>query len=173
MATSKSGAGGRLARSEVVTVRLDPKLRYIAELAARKQRRTLSSFVEWALERSLDSVSAVDGRETFWAEADYLWDVDESDRFVKLAMRHPELLTHDEQILWKIVREQAVFWKGKYDYRGEWTWEPKEGNIVFEHLRKSWSYCKAAASGDILALAKIPKVPHKEPKVEKEDDIPF
>ena len=35
----KSG-GGKLSRSETVTVRLDPKLRYLAELAARIHRRT-------------------------------------------------------------------------------------------------------------------------------------
>jgi predicted HicB family RNase H-like nuclease len=40
-------------RSEVVTVRLEPKLKYLAELAARKQRRSLSSYVEWAIKQSL------------------------------------------------------------------------------------------------------------------------
>ena len=40
-------------KSEVVTVRLDPKLKYVAELAARRQRRTLSSYIEWAIEDSL------------------------------------------------------------------------------------------------------------------------
>jgi hypothetical protein len=38
---SKRKGGGKLSRSETVTVRLDPKLRYLAELAALKQRRTL------------------------------------------------------------------------------------------------------------------------------------
>ena len=50
--------GGKLARSEVVTVRLDPRLRYLANLVARKQRRTLSSFIEWAIEESLTRENA-------------------------------------------------------------------------------------------------------------------
>ena len=50
----RRGGGGKLARTETVTVRLDPKLRYLAELAARVHRRTLSSYIEWAIKESLD-----------------------------------------------------------------------------------------------------------------------
>ena len=44
----KDRGGSKLNRTETVTIRLDPKLRYLTELAARKQRRTVSSFIEWA-----------------------------------------------------------------------------------------------------------------------------
>ena len=95
-------------RSEVVTVRLDPKLKYLAELAARKQRRPLSSYVEWAIERSLsqvhleedfnnNTVSVADAERTH-----HLWDLDEADRIVRLAVTYPELLTHEEQMVWKL-----------------------------------------------------------------------
>ena len=57
--TKRRGGGGKLARSETVTVRLAPKLRYLAELAARKQRRTLSSFIEWAIEETLETESVL------------------------------------------------------------------------------------------------------------------
>jgi hypothetical protein len=56
-AMEKRARGGKLGRSATVTVRLDPKTRYLAELMARKQRRTLSSFVEWAVEQTLGQVS--------------------------------------------------------------------------------------------------------------------
>jgi hypothetical protein len=106
-------------RSEVVTVRLDPKLKYLAELAARKQRRPLSSYVEWAIERSLshvhldedfnNTVSVADAERTH-----HLWDLDEADRIVRLAMTYRELLTHEEQMVWKLIRENGSLWKGKY-----------------------------------------------------------
>ena len=51
-----SRAEGAGKKSEVVTVRLDPKLKYLAELAARKHRRPLSSYIEWAVEQSLSRV---------------------------------------------------------------------------------------------------------------------
>lgn len=55
MATKKKRptGGGKLSRSEVVSIRLDPRLRFGAEMAAAKCRRTLSSFTEWAIEEAL------------------------------------------------------------------------------------------------------------------------
>ncbi|MDR2330278.1 MAG: hypothetical protein LBE58_11805, partial [Comamonas sp.] len=89
----KKKGGGKLSRSETVTVRLDPKLRYLAELAARRQRRTVSSYVEWAIEDSLKHISLnVNSSGVLAEEAEALWDVDEADRFARLALRHPDLL---------------------------------------------------------------------------------
>lgn len=43
----------KLNRSETVTVRLDPRMNYLTELAGRAQRRTKSSFIEWAVQKAL------------------------------------------------------------------------------------------------------------------------
>lgn len=43
----------KVRRSETVTVRLDPRMNYLAELAARSQRRTKSSFIEWAVQEAI------------------------------------------------------------------------------------------------------------------------
>src|SRR3954451_23553485 len=72
-------SGSNLSRSEVVTVRLDPKLRYLAELAARKQRRTLSSYIEGAIEESLANFK-LNGSSSATECSQALWDVDASDR---------------------------------------------------------------------------------------------
>lgn len=105
---AKSG-GGKLSRTETVTVRLDPRLRYLAEIAARAQRRTLSSFIEWSVEQALKTQALnVDGRGTVADEAEELWDVDALDRFAKLARRHPHLLTHEEQVRWKEFEEREI-----------------------------------------------------------------
>lgn len=53
---SRKSRGAKPSRSETVTVRLKPKTKYLAELAARKQRRTLSSFIECAAADSLNRV---------------------------------------------------------------------------------------------------------------------
>ena len=58
---SKGKGGGKLTRSEVVTVRMDSQLHYLAELAARKHRRTLSSFIEWAVQQSFKTVELYHG----------------------------------------------------------------------------------------------------------------
>jgi hypothetical protein len=114
---ANKGGGSKLTRSQTVTVRLDPKLRYLVELAARKQRRTVSSFIEWAIEESLamvplrESGSGEADAMTIATEAEHLWDVDDADRFARLAYRFPELLTHDEQKVWKLIRTVRHFWR--------------------------------------------------------------
>jgi hypothetical protein len=49
----RKSAGSKLNRSTTATIRLTPQLRYMADLAARKHRRTFSSFVEWAVMEAL------------------------------------------------------------------------------------------------------------------------
>ena len=110
----RKGGGAKLARTETVTVRLDEKLRYLAELAARKQRRTLSSFIEWAVQDSLERVmlrapTSGDAAKTVASEAAHLWDVDEAARFVKLATHYPELLTYEEQLQLNLLISQLVW----------------------------------------------------------------
>lgn len=142
--------GGKLSRSETVTVRLDPKLRYMAELASRKQRRTLSSFIEWAIEEILETLPMEvplgdRGAVALADEASYLWDVDDADRLAKLALRYPDLLTHEEQVLWKLIRENGFLWRGHFDDVGEWTWSLDETSLLFENLRSHWpAFCSVA-----------------------------
>lgn len=149
---NRAKGGSKLAKTEITTVRLDPKLRYLAELAARKQRRTLSSFIEWVVEQGLKDISLRinhDGPVTVMEDANRLWDVDTPDRFVKLALLVPDLLTHDEQIVWKVVRECGYFWRG--EYKGpmkEWTWHPELHNMQFDRLRAHWDTVLQVAVGE-------------------------
>jgi predicted transcriptional regulator len=152
---SKSG-GGKLTRTETVTVRLDPKLRYLAELAARKQRRTVSSFIEWAIEDALKRIRISESKNkdgSIHDEALTLWDVDDADRFAKLALNFPELLTHDEQVLWKLVCENNYLWRGR-DNDGEWVWGISEKALIVERLRCHWDKFNSVARGeaDIFTL---------------------
>jgi hypothetical protein len=141
-------------RSEVVTVRLDPKLKYLAELAARKQRRPLSSYVEWAIEQSLSQVHLEEdfnNNTVSVADAErmhHLWDLDEADRIVRLAVTYPELLTHEEQMVWKLIRENGLLWKGKYaGDPPQWTWQVEESSILWDRLREYWPILLAVANG--------------------------
>lgn len=180
---ARKGGGGKLSRSETVTVRLDPKLRYLAELAARLHRRTLSSYVEWAIEASLeDTKPAIDGRgRSIKDDAEYLWDVDEADRFARLALRYPHLLSHEEQVRWKLIRENGYLWKGSFTgRRREWTWTVDENSFVYPRLREHWAaFCRAADTGE--GKEKLPTWPKTDPAPPKasngfddmDDDIPF
>jgi len=153
----RKGGGGKLSRSETVTVRLDPKLRYLAELAAREHRRTLSSYIEWAIKASLDSeplrpagytAEQADGI-TIGSEAELLWDVDDADRFAKLGLRYAHLLTHEEQVRWELIRECGHLWRGKYPPPGrEFRWQVDEDSFCFDRLRDTWELFCAVADGN-------------------------
>lgn len=142
----RKGGGGKLTRTETVTVRLDPKLRYLAELAARKQRRTLSSYIEWAIEDSLKSVTLYQGGEydgdypkTVGDEVGRLWDVDQAERFVRLAIAYPELMTHEEQEIWKLLQDSQVLQPAQSRRNGRVTWDIAVlEDQVFADVRLYW-----------------------------------
>lgn len=127
MVAKKKGGGGNLTRSQVVTVRLDPKLKFAAELAARKQRRTISSFIEWAVE---EAISRIEVREKVNVHTvmNQVWHVEDADRFVKLAFNFPELLTYEEEKIWNVIKGNKLFWKD----------EPGENGIDFKFIRDNW-----------------------------------
>ena len=78
-----------------------------------------------------------------------IWDPDEADRFVKLALNYPELLTFDEEKLWKLITELSLFWLGDHEevVRGE----IKEQNGAFPNIdlvRKNWETLKKINAGE-------------------------
>lgn len=149
--------GGRLERTETVTVRLDAQTRYLAELAARKQRRTLSSYIDWAIAESFKAVSLqeIDGIArnpggSIADEVQQLWDVDESSRFLKLMRRHPDILTHGEQALKKLA-EETVQWVAQEVRDGCEKNGLPSGAVVMiwpALLREHWKSIQEAARGE-------------------------
>ncbi|MEO5334223.1 MAG: hypothetical protein H7839_19590 [Magnetococcus sp. YQC-5] len=109
-------------KGELVSVRVSPKTKFSLELLSRIQRRTVSAIVHMAIERELrrdgsqlnfdeedgkGMVEKARGRreENESYLPDLLWDPVVSDRLVKLAQNRPDLLTHQEQLMWKAIQE--------------------------------------------------------------------
>lgn len=183
MDSRKGGRGNTRARggknkTEVLSLRLDPRLRYLAELASRRQRRSISSFVEASIEDSLLRVfitQEVDSRgnykgKTIREVAVTLWDVNEADRFARLAFRYPDLLNHHEQICWKLICENESLWKGRPDEAGDRI----EANLIWPRLRESWDLLNAVARGDKphdqLPKSTVPPIGNEGDEAEKADD---
>lgn len=146
----------KLTRSETVTVRLDPQLRYLAELAARKQRRSLSSYIEWAVEISLKEVRLHEGTGyngdesiTVADESNKLWDVDDSERFIKLAINYPALLTQEEQERWKLLSDSQLLSPARTrDISGYVLWNTATlEDKVFPVVRTEWPRLIAVHAG--------------------------
>jgi hypothetical protein len=181
----RRGGGGKLSRSETVTVRLDPKLNYLCELAARAQRRTKSSFIEWAVDHALESV-IVPGTSPQQSIADLvtaLWDVEEADRLAMLAFTAPFLLTHEEQVLWKLVEGNGLLWRGNYsDVTDEWCWTPIDRHLRWDKLREHYATFKEVAEGqrprtDLPSWARVRSPASSPPPSpfddDLDDDVPF
>jgi hypothetical protein len=170
-------SGGKLNRSETVTVRLDPQLNYLCELAARAHRRTKSSFIEYAVEQALASVNVPGSCYTIEGMGPILWDVDEPDRLVKLGLEAPTLMTHEEQVIWKIIVNCGWFWRGTYDADGDWTWNGR--HPAWDSIRHNWDLIIQVANGE-KKTSDLPKAP-KKPVATKasafdddlDSDVPF
>ena len=175
MVAKKKGTGGNLTRSQVVTVRLDPKLKFAAELAARKQRRTISSFIEWAVEQAIEQIviSKYDNHPdtTVSNVLDQVWDVEEADRVVKLATHYPQLLSYDEERLWKIICECGHFWRGGKKVLSGFT--QVKDIIYYDRVRSQWEQLNKIIQGD-LPLETLDDLPVDGPlygnKEENNDD---
>ena len=97
--------GSKLNKSEVVQVRLDPILKMAVELAAAKERRTLSSYIEWSVEKTVKKVTVIESGDTekqitAWDVAQECWEFWVGGRIQFLANKYPELLT---------IRERGIF----------------------------------------------------------------
>jgi len=141
----RRGGGGKLSRSETVTIRLDPMLNYLADIAARVNRQTKSSFIEMAVRDAVarTALRPQQADVTVWSETREIWDVDEADRFVKLALRYPELLTFEEQVLWKTICQYDYYWDNQKERKLE--------NAHWPRLRGDWENLKLVARGDLSA----------------------
>ncbi len=154
-------------RTETVGFRLEPKLRFAAELAARKQRRSLSSFIEWAVEEATKNVTLGNNQRTGDKQTAYdamqtVWDVDKADRFIRLSSSFSNLLTHDEEVLAKLITSSAWFWKGKYNDEGKWTWETDpDRKLIYDRLRENWEMLVKVSKGE-LSKDEIPQVSDRE-----------
>lgn len=125
-------AAGKLAsRSETVGVRLDPKVRYLAEVGARIQGRSLSSFIEWSILRVLRVGEIPDGpnaghdiplelRLPKPMANEELWDEDEIRRFWKLATHPSGLLYEPEQKLWNAYSDGGGSPNNEEQFRKRW-----------------------------------------------------
>lgn len=158
-ADKKSG-GAKTSRSETVTVRLDPKMRYLAEIAARVQRRTLSSYIEWAVEDALKRTTLCvedDGTEVSVFDVDAktpLWDVDEADRFAILASLFPDLLNVDEQRRWKLIWEVWTLTQPAKDTYGSMKGFRLDAKDLML-LRENWQLFKDAADAQTTPQAVV------------------
>lgn len=99
-------------KGKLISLRLTPKMRYCVELLARVQRRnSITAVIEFALDSLMqDSKSGLYDASGSYLP-DLIWDEDEIYCFVKLCLHRPELLTYDEELVWRVIEGNGGYWK--------------------------------------------------------------
>jgi hypothetical protein len=84
---------GESRKTESLTVRLSPRVKFGLELLARKQHRTLAGVVEWAIDMGMsDPDNGI-------PDLDELWSPLAGERLKNLKDAHPNLLSYEEELL--------------------------------------------------------------------------
>ncbi len=99
-------------RKEPLSLRVEPKIKYLIEIASRVQRRNISNYVEFTLENSLRDVE-IEKNKSVLQMAEYLWSTREEERVLHLAEKYPELLTYDEQKITGLLKGMGVFFQNE------------------------------------------------------------
>lgn len=95
-----------------VSLRIDPKTKYLIDLLARDQKRTITGVIEWAIERAAAQERFDNDSNTFYDEViDDLWSTDESIRLITLALSKPSLLDYDQTRIWETIQASPDFWR--------------------------------------------------------------
>lgn len=131
MVIRKKGA----AKTVTITVRIPPKDRFLLEILGRRQRRNLTSVIEAAIANYLQTDDEIESVER------NIWDVIASDRFAKLAMHYPELLTYEEGCLWKSIQTAYNQELGRNPYF------MANGDVDLKKLREDWVDLMRLAAG--------------------------
>ena len=187
-ATKTRNPGAKMSRSESVSIRLDPRLNYLCELAARSQRRTKSSFIEAAIDEKIHAMPISSWRDTnesitLGERADFLWHVREHERLISLGLAAPHLMTFEEQEIWATICECGHFWRGRWVNDGDqerWEWNRRPASILRKRVEELWSTIVEVAHGraDKGELPQSDFRPVQEPEpvkppVDMDDEIPF
>lgn len=159
---TKKGAG-TLGKTEVLQFRLDPKSRFSMELAARYQKRTLSSAFDIAVESYIQSfrlktandriVSFTldsDTERPLTALVDKLWDESEAVRLINTAQLAPELLSPEEKLIWRVITNQPLFWRSVPN--------SKQMEPFIALIERMWVQIKEAQTPEELDVQLLSKV---------------
>lgn len=120
MSKNKPNQGAR--KTEALTLRLDPKVRFLIDLLARQKRQSITGVIESAIETyasnfliEADLWSEEDGEEKQQTVSMYrlskeLYSTDDSWRFMMLVWHCPRLLSYEELRLKETIYKSEFLW---------------------------------------------------------------
>ncbi|PRD40427.1 hypothetical protein C5748_27000 [Phyllobacterium phragmitis] len=190
MARETSRAG----KSETLTIRLDPKTRFVLEYVSRLKGQTITTVVERAILTAAEQETVTDylmGGTLGWSD---FWNISEGVRALSIAARREFYPTFEEDKRLSFCREHwPFFWASKekrsfLNFYVDVLWPRIDEFIQIHDDKKANDYFaagKAMQAALVAAQLKAPEWPIKEKNEEKkpskgggfsrdlDDDIPF
>ncbi len=125
-------------RTDQLTLRMDPRTRYLAQLAAINSRITLASLINGSLLKTVEEAVIYEGSESIRlsAVAPQLWAEHEADRLVKLADRFEFLLTPQQKTIWVHIQGTQKYWRFPLD---QGTHNVSDITFNYQALRDDWN----------------------------------
>lgn len=96
----------RSKKTEALTLRLDPKMKFQIELLSRLWHQSITGVIESAVHRAGSNIQVKTdhgGEESLNVLIDTVWSADEVERFLRLVVWAPQLLSHDEACAWAVI----------------------------------------------------------------------
>jgi hypothetical protein len=130
-------------KSRFVTTAFDDKTRFLLDLAARHERRTVSGIINEAVIAHLRSIKVAEfGKSVSLSDiATEIWSPFEARRFVLQAERFYQTLTFEEQVLWQLIQEEDELWRAGFDRNGN-----AEHGLKHDLLRDRFDVLKSKAA---------------------------
>lgn len=110
--------------TEVISVRISKKIKYLLDLACRTKNLTVGRYIEEAILDSLANVPTIDGRRNLKTAGDDYWADEESERFVWLMDNAMFNLSPDEERIKNVIcrfilDNKPIFINQKKNYKDD------------------------------------------------------
>lgn len=147
-------------KKEVLSVRLDPKLKYQLEIATRLSNSSMTEFVSDAISKAIQmaplevddvTIETEDGEVMFFPQSttrlfmevsEKIWHSKEYGRLLKLSSYAPKALSYEEQKVINVLSSnKQLFIKDK-------SKDATFDNIDFDAIEKKWEDIKSVARGE-------------------------
>jgi predicted transcriptional regulator len=142
MVKKKPNQGAR--KTEALTLRLDPKVRFLIDLIARQKRQSITGVIESAIELYATNYSVKAGlwdeelqddsvkHHSLYKICNEVYSTDDSFRFMMLYWVCPQLLSYEEKRLSETIYSSRIFWD-EYPHS-----EDRTNDIDTDVLREHW-----------------------------------
>lgn len=121
-------------KTDALTLRLDPRAKFLIELTARLGHQTITGVIESAVKMQAHhrTVALAGNDTTLVVAADYLWAPEESERVVSMVLFAPGLLNHEELCIKSVLDGASHIFFNLRDVPNEKSAEYR--NHYFQHL---------------------------------------